>query len=101
VNRLLSRFLGLHAFNKSKAVLDILWAGATSFISDEECNFPGDVNQALIELGSTVCRPRDPTCISCPLKNGCVAYQETEVCILSEMALVLDNLLRTLEHRSL
>ncbi len=32
---------------------------------------PGDSNQALMELGSTICRPRAPDCVSCPLSEGC------------------------------
>lgn len=40
---------------------------------------PGDVNQALIELGSTVCKVRDPICESCPLNDGCAAYKESKV----------------------
>ena len=38
----------------------------------------GDVNQALIELGSTVCKPRDPDCNGCPLQRWCHAYQIAE-----------------------
>jgi A/G-specific adenine glycosylase len=38
----------------------------------------GDVNQALIELGSTVCKPRDPDCSSCPLRLWCRARQISE-----------------------
>jgi A/G-specific adenine glycosylase len=34
---------------------------------------PGDWNQALMELGATVCTPVDPNCESCPLKEPCVA----------------------------
>jgi len=40
---------------------------------------PGNVNQALIELGSTVCKVKDPICESCPLKVGCGAYHESKV----------------------
>jgi A/G-specific adenine glycosylase len=36
---------------------------------------PGDLNQALIELGSTVCKVRDPGCPDCPLQAWCKAYQ--------------------------
>lgn len=35
---------------------------------------PGDINQALIELGSTICKVRDPSCKSCPLRPWCSAY---------------------------
>lgn len=34
---------------------------------------PGDFNQALMELGATVCRPRAPRCDACPLGRLCVA----------------------------
>lgn len=33
----------------------------------------GDYNQAVMELGATVCTPRNPRCPSCPLKKVCVA----------------------------
>lgn len=36
---------------------------------------PGDFNQALMELGSTVCLPRAPRCSSCPLEKLCTARQ--------------------------
>jgi A/G-specific adenine glycosylase len=34
---------------------------------------PGDWNQALMELGATVCTPRRPGCAACPLREGCAA----------------------------
>jgi len=36
---------------------------------------PGDFNQALMELGSTVCLPRTPRCTTCPLEKLCAARQ--------------------------
>lgn len=83
VHRLLSRLLALHASAKSKATLDILWQAAEAFIDDNGLEFPGDVNQALIELGSTVCRVKNPLCDSCPLRSGCFAYQETQVLLFN------------------
>lgn len=35
---------------------------------------PGDWNQALMELGATVCTPKNPQCPTCPLKNRCAAF---------------------------
>ncbi len=32
---------------------------------------PGDFNQALMELGATLCQPRDPQCAQCPLSANC------------------------------
>jgi A/G-specific adenine glycosylase len=34
---------------------------------------PGDWNQALMELGATVCAPRAPACVACPLRSSCRA----------------------------
>lgn len=34
----------------------------------------GDWNQALMELGATVCIPKHPRCLTCPVKNHCAAY---------------------------
>jgi A/G-specific adenine glycosylase len=35
---------------------------------------PGDWNQALMELGETVCVPRSPRCDVCPLQEHCAAH---------------------------
>jgi A/G-specific adenine glycosylase len=32
---------------------------------------PGDFNQAMMELGATVCLPRNPLCLNCPLVEIC------------------------------
>ncbi|KAF9068903.1 DNA glycosylase [Rhodocollybia butyracea] len=92
VHRLFSRFLALHALPKSKSTLDILWAAATAMVEREDdtpsdnphspanaTDYPGDINQALIELGSTICKVRDPNCSVCPLGSWCGAYNETEI----------------------
>ncbi|HEX9027874.1 MAG TPA: A/G-specific adenine glycosylase, partial [Anaerolineales bacterium] len=35
-----------------------------------------DYNQALMDLGATICLPRQPRCLECPLKDGCLAYRQ-------------------------
>jgi A/G-specific adenine glycosylase len=42
----------------------------SSLMADAE---PGAVNEALMELGATVCLPAAPTCAACPLSLGCRA----------------------------
>jgi A/G-specific adenine glycosylase len=37
---------------------------------------PGDFNQAMMELGQTVCLPRAPRCTACPLKRTCIAFSQ-------------------------
>jgi A/G-specific adenine glycosylase len=39
-------------------------------------NAPGAFNQAMMELGATVCLPRAPKCGECPLARYCQAHQE-------------------------
>jgi A/G-specific adenine glycosylase len=41
---------------------------ARSLVSAER---PGDANQAMMELGATVCLPRAPLCLHCPLQRWC------------------------------
>lgn len=38
---------------------------------------PGVFNQGMMELGATVCRPKSPLCVICPVNTFCRAYQNT------------------------
>lgn len=40
---------------------------------------PGDFNQALMELGSQICKPKNPLCSFCPLKKGCLGYKKNKI----------------------
>lgn len=35
----------------------------------------GDFAQAMMDLGATICSPRRPSCLMCPLQHGCSAHQ--------------------------
>jgi A/G-specific adenine glycosylase len=37
------------------------------------CGRPGDFTQAVMELGATVCTPRNPRCDDCPVRASCAA----------------------------
>lgn len=37
---------------------------------------PGDFNQALMELGATICTPKSPQCLFCPVNRDCLAYEQ-------------------------
>jgi len=39
---------------------------------------PGDFNQAMMELGATICLPRQPQCLLCPVSAFCAARGELE-----------------------
>ncbi len=52
------------------------WRWATENLYEPR---PGDWNQALMELGATVCVPRQPLCGACPLQERCLAFaRETQ-----------------------
>ena len=40
---------------------------------------PADFNQAIMELGATVCTPKKPNCSECPLAPNCVGFREGTV----------------------
>lgn len=42
---------------------------------------PKDYNQAIMDFGSMVCKPQNPTCETCPLNNGCLAKAKDTIII--------------------
>jgi A/G-specific adenine glycosylase len=52
-----------------------LWQTAEALLSHER---PGDFNQAMMELGATVCLPRLPRCSVCPVISLCVTRGKLE-----------------------
>jgi A/G-specific adenine glycosylase len=82
VARVLSRQLGLYIDIKDKKATDILWDQADQVIKhvstmsgSRTSSIPGQWNQALMELGSTVCTPK-PRCEGCPIQKTCRVYGE-------------------------
>jgi A/G-specific adenine glycosylase len=62
VRRVLGRLLGVSG--------SAVWATANRLLSWRR---PGDFNQAMMELGATLCTPRAPKCESCPVRPWCAA----------------------------
>jgi A/G-specific adenine glycosylase len=71
VVRVLTRLRGIREDARSKPVVDRLWAEAAELADGPR---PGDLNQALMELGATVCTARAPRCLACPLVEHCDAH---------------------------
>ena len=53
-----------------------LWALAQTWVAGER---PGDWNQALMELGATLCKPEAPACLLCPVRRHCGAFGQGRV----------------------
>lgn len=66
VERVVSRLLGLAEPLQSRIESHLLGL--------MEAHYAGDVVQALMDLGATICRPKAPRCGSCPLRLGCAAH---------------------------
>ncbi|MCE9589057.1 MAG: A/G-specific adenine glycosylase [Planctomycetes bacterium] len=72
VARVLSRWFAIEGVIDDPAVRDELWRLAEELVPEES---PGDFNQAMMELGATVCTPRSPLCLTCPVASMCRANE--------------------------
>ena len=73
VERVVSRLLAAPEDPHGAAARRRLLAAAGELLDPAR---PGDGNQALMELGATLCAPRRPRCLLCPLRPGCRAAGE-------------------------
>jgi A/G-specific adenine glycosylase len=73
VIRILTRIFAVRQSVDRPVTLERLWSMAASLLPEED---PGDLNQALMELGATVCFPLNPQCAQCPVKKNCAAHQK-------------------------
>ena len=68
VARIVSRLFATH---------DSAWPFAERLV--RAAKSPRSLNQALMEIGALICKPRNPDCGACPLRASCVAYREDRV----------------------
>ena len=71
VVRVFARLLGIRKDSTLPAVRRALTAEVTRCIAPRRA---GDFNQAVMELGALVCKPRNPVCEGCPLQRWCEAH---------------------------
>jgi A/G-specific adenine glycosylase len=81
VARVLSRLFVLHGAPGDKAREAKLWSLAGALAQGER---PGALNESLMELGATVCLPRSPLCLVCPVQSVCGASAKGLVDVLPE-----------------
>jgi A/G-specific adenine glycosylase len=79
VARVLTRLLGIRRDLKRPDVARRLWDEAAALARGPR---PGDLNQALMELGATVCTPKVPRCPECPLRGRCDAHRRGDAASL-------------------
>jgi A/G-specific adenine glycosylase len=73
VARVLARLFALRCDVRSPAGSREVWALAADLVPAERA---GRHNEALMELGATVCVPREPRCEVCPVRDLCAARRE-------------------------
>jgi A/G-specific adenine glycosylase len=103
VARVLSRVEGIEAPIRSPGAVKQLWETARRLLPEAR---PGRFNEALMELGATVCTPRDPRCESCPLGRLCVAratgrVSELPVTVAKAKVPVVKMVAAVVKHRGL
>jgi A/G-specific adenine glycosylase len=69
VERVLQRFIGISLTTPQ------IWQHAQALLASSR---PGDFNQAMMEVGATVCAPREPRCPVCPVRNWCAMQQSSQ-----------------------
>lgn len=76
VYRVLSRYFGIDTpINSTEGIKEFKALASTLL----DAAHPGDYNQAVMEFGATQCKPKNPYCMVCPLKDSCVALQKGKV----------------------
>lgn len=71
--RLHCRLLGYRGDPRSSSGQRLLWEFAENVLPRRS---PGEMNQALMELGATVCTPANPDCEHCPVKRNCATFAQ-------------------------
>jgi A/G-specific adenine glycosylase len=77
VQRVLARWDGDDAAPDDAATIRRVWERAAGLV--RLAPRPSILNEALMELGATVCTPRSPRCPSCPVSSGCAALTQRRV----------------------
>lgn len=72
VIRVLARLRALSEDPTSTTSKKLHWELASQLVDVER---PGDFNQAVMELGATICTPKGPSCGECPIRKHCQAYR--------------------------
>jgi A/G-specific adenine glycosylase len=74
VARVFTRLRGLELEPAAPRAQRVLWELAEELVPKR--GGAGDWNQALMELGATVCTPTSPRCSTCPVARECVAHAQ-------------------------
>ena len=69
--RLFARLMGYREDTTRSTSQKMLWSFSESLLPRTRC---GDFNQALMDFGREICKPKNPACDRCPLANFCPTF---------------------------
>jgi A/G-specific adenine glycosylase len=73
VARVLARLHAIRGDLRANGMWQILQKSADHLLDEQS---PGNWNQAMMELGATLCTPRSPQCLLCPVSEFCEARKK-------------------------
>ncbi|WP_144392343.1 A/G-specific adenine glycosylase [Pleionea sediminis] len=73
VKRVLCRFYAVNGWPGKTAVHNSLWEIAEKLTPKKEV---AQYNQAMMDMGATICTRRNPLCVECPVNSHCVALKQ-------------------------
>ncbi|HJP64049.1 MAG TPA: A/G-specific adenine glycosylase [Mucilaginibacter sp.] len=79
VYRVLARFFGISEPTNSTKGKKLFQQIADEVLNKEHA---GLHNQAIMEFGAMLCKPKNPDCSICPVRDGCYALQHNQVSVL-------------------
>jgi A/G-specific adenine glycosylase len=79
VERVLARYFGEKTAIDTSAGKKFYTALATSLLDQRH---PGNYNQAIMDFGAVICKPKLPLCEQCIQRNECQAFRDNKVAIL-------------------
>lgn len=76
VKRVLARYHEVSGWPGQTKVQDQLWQHAEAHTPNDDL---ANYTQAMMDLGATLCRRRNPSCEQCPVNDGCLAFMHGRV----------------------
>ncbi len=75
VKRVLARYHRVEGHYSLGSVMNELWKLAEKH-TPEKCN--AEYTQAIMDVGATVCTPRNPSCQNCPISKNCGSFKHNQ-----------------------
>tara|TARA_Y100000590_G_scaffold57526_2_gene60563 strand:+ start:8904 stop:9968 length:1065 start_codon:yes stop_codon:yes gene_type:complete len=72
IKRLLSRLYGINSHIYNKNIENKLWGYSERLLPVDRAS---DFNQALMDLGSLICKKTNPICYDCPIQKNCKSFK--------------------------